>query len=82
VALTDISAGGAPFAALRAGLGCMVCLLADDEGEGGVRVNAVMCVGGKPEDASGPAVFMALEETVNGQVLVVNRMAGAPSRAD
>jgi DNA-binding LacI/PurR family transcriptional regulator len=82
VALTDISAGGAPFAALRAGLGCMVGLLADDEGEGGVRVNAVMCVGGKPEDASGPAVFMALEETVNGQVLVVNRMAGAPSRAD
>jgi DNA-binding LacI/PurR family transcriptional regulator len=82
VALTDISVGGATFAALRAGLGRMVGLLADDEGEGGVRVNAVMCVAGRPEDASGPAVFMASEETVNGQVLVVSQMAGVLSRAN
>jgi hypothetical protein len=82
VALTDISVGGATFAALRAGLGRMVGLLADDEGEGGVRVNAVMCVAGRPADASGPAVFMASEETVNGQVLVVSQMAGVLSRAN
>jgi DNA-binding LacI/PurR family transcriptional regulator len=82
VALTDISVGGAPFAALRAGLGRMVGLLADAEGEGGVRVNAVVCVAGGPENASGPAVFMASEKTVNCQVLVLNQMAGALSRAD
>jgi hypothetical protein len=82
VALTDISVGGAPFAALRAGLGRMVGLLADAEGEGGVRVNAVVCVAGGPENASGPAVFMASEKTVNCQVLILNQMAGALSRAD
>jgi hypothetical protein len=41
-----------------------------------------VCVAGGPENASGPAVFMASEKTVNCQVLVLNQMAGALSRAD
>jgi DNA-binding LacI/PurR family transcriptional regulator len=82
VVLTEVPVHGASFAALRAGLERMVELFVADGKDDEARVNAVMLVAGRPEDAAGPAVFMASEKTVKGEVLVVNKVAGTLSRSD
>jgi len=68
------------FVALKAGLGRVVEMLSS-AGIGAPRVNAVMIAAGGPREAAGPAVFMASEVTVNGEVLVLGKEAGVPARS-
>ncbi len=79
VVRTDSPVDGPGFAALRAGLGHMV-----RNGSGGgigvPRVNAVMLAGDGPREAAGPAMFMASEVTVNGQILMLKTEAEVPAR--
>ena len=79
VVYADSPTEGPGFVALKAGLGHVVETLAG-EGIGRPRVNAVMLAGDGPQEAAGPAVFMASEVTVNGEVLVLGKEAGVPAR--
>jgi DNA-binding LacI/PurR family transcriptional regulator len=78
---TDLDAEAPAFVALRAGLGRVLGVLAADEGLRGVRINAVLLAVGKPEAAARSAVFLAAEETVSGEVLVLRGTTGFPARS-
>ena len=78
---TDLDADAPAFAAVRAGLGRVIGMLAPDERLRGVRINAVLLAAGKPEAAARVAVFVAAEETVSGEVLVLRGTAGRRARS-
>lgn len=78
---TDLDADAPAFAAVRAGLGRVLGVLASDEGLREVRINAVLLAAGKPEAAARAAVFVAAEETVRGEVLVLRGTDGRPARS-
>lgn len=78
---TDLDADAPAFAAVRAGLGRVIGMLAPDERLRGVRINAVLLAAGKPEAAARAAVFVAAEETVSGEVLVLRGTAGRRARS-
>jgi DNA-binding LacI/PurR family transcriptional regulator len=75
----DGPADALEFVALRAGLGHVVQKISK-VGTGAPRVNAVMLACDGPQAAAGPAMFMALEVTVKGEVLVLGKDAGVPAR--
>ncbi len=77
---TDLDADAPIFAAVRAGLGRVLGSLAAEEGSRGVRVNAVLLAAGEPEAAARSAVFVATEETVSGEVLVLRGTARRRAR--
>ena len=77
---TGLDADAPVFAAVRAGLGRVLGSLADEEGSRGVRVNAVLLAAGEPEAAARSAVFVAAEEIVSGEVLVLRGTARRRAR--
>ena len=77
---TDLDADAPAFAAVRAGLGRVLGSLADEDGLRGARVNAVLLAAGEPEAAARSAVFVATEETVSGEVLVLRGTARRRAR--
>lgn len=81
VVTTDLDADAPAFAAVRAGLGRVLGVLASDEGPREMRINAVLLAAGKPEAAARAAVFVAAEETVSGEVLVLRGTDGRPARS-
>ncbi|CAA9446989.1 MAG: Maltose operon transcriptional repressor MalR, LacI family [uncultured Rubrobacteraceae bacterium] len=78
---TGLDADAPIFAAVRAGVARLLGSLAGKEGSRGMRVNAVLLAAGKPEGAARSAVFLAAEETVGGEVLVLRGTTGRPARS-
>jgi len=79
VVRADSPVDGPGFVALKAGLGHVVEKISN-VGTGAARVNAVMLAGDGLREAAGPAMFMASEVTVNGEILVLGKDAGVPAR--